>query len=828
MIEESSGMRTIMRSNFGKDYTVQPFQTQHAFIVGINDYQYVSQLKTAVNDAIQLGKILENDHFHRVHPVCLNPTADELRAFLGGMKAMVGENDSALFYFAGHGIALEDDSGMNGYIVPTDAQVNDGNTLIPMTFLQECFEALPCRHFLLILDCCFAGSIRWATTQRNVDNLFLPKRIYKERFERYLMDKAWQVLASASHNQKAFDSLKGFKNERDTEGDEHSPFALALYDALSGKGDIVPADGGDGIITATELYLYLREQVELPTLAVNMRLRQTPAIFTMPKHDKGEFIFFAPHHRLNLPPIPKSNPFKGLQSFNETDKELFYGRDRVIKQLLDRVMGQSLTVVSGASGTGKSSVVKAGLIPQLREKKYTVLPVIRPTQKPLEVLASVELPENKRRTVFVIDQFEELLTQSNDDDRQGFIKVLRGYITEGLTVIVTVRSDFEPQFETDNWADWHKGRFIVPPFTVDELREAIVRPTVQEVLQFDKPQLIDQILQEVVQSPGALPLLSFTLSELYEKYVTSGRNDRLLMEDDYKSLGGVIGSLRKKADKIYSELDNLHQNSMRNVMLRLVSLSGGEYAGKRIFKTDLAFTNVAETKHVETVVAQMQEARLIVADTDNDGRTYIEPAHDALVRAWTKLTEWVKARGEENVLLQNKLAEAVNDYSILKNKELLWHDDPRLEILRGANNTWMNARESQFIAESIAEQTRRIAKRRRELIIAFSILGLFLVGAIYFAIASNNNAKEATKQSDIAKVNESTAKANETKAINNLKLYKSQEMDRFIIDADTYNKSGHTGYAKAAIDSVQLIKDEYFKDSLPLQKRINSLKQTLK
>ena len=132
MIEESIGIRAIRRADFGKDYTVQPFQTQHAFIVGINDYQYVSRLKTAVNDAIQLGKILENDHFHRVHTVCLNPTADELRTFLWSMKAVVGEHDSALFYFAGHGIALEDDRGMNGYIVPTDAQVNDGNTLIPI------------------------------------------------------------------------------------------------------------------------------------------------------------------------------------------------------------------------------------------------------------------------------------------------------------------------------------------------------------------------------------------------------------------------------------------------------------------------------------------------------------------------------------------------------------------------------------------------------------------------------------------------------------------------------------------------------------------------
>jgi hypothetical protein len=801
------------------------FTIQHAFIIGIDAYQHVSPLHTAVNDAQRLAKILANDHKYRVHEVLLNPTGTDLKAFLSAMKASVGENDSVLFYFAGHGIALEDEKGMNGYIVPADARATDGTTLIPMSFLNDCFDALPCRHFLLILDCCFAGSIRWATTQRAVG--FLPKRIYKERFDRYLLDKAWQVLTSSAHDQKAFDYLKGFGNVRDTEGGKHSPFALALFDALSGKADIVPADGGDGIITATELYLYLRQEVEQPTYEANSRMRQTPSIFTLPKHDKGEFIFFSPNHRLNLPSIPKRNPFKGLQSFDEADKELFYGRELVVQKLFEQVTTHALTVVTGASGTGKSSLVKAGLIPLLKEDGYNILPVIRPTQKPLEVWAHLVLPEKKVKSVLIIDQFEELLTQSSDEDRLVFIKILRGAILEGLTVIVTVRSDFEPQFDMSDWAEWKQGRFIVPPFTVEELREVIVRPAIQEVLQFDPPAFIDTILNEVVQSPGALPLLSFTLSELYEMYVVSGRNDRLLTESDYRTLGGVIGSLRKKADKIYKELDTDHQDTMRNVMLRMVSIAGGEYAGKRVFKTDLVFSDTVETKRIKTVVGLMQEARLIVSGTDNEGRAFVEPAHDALVRAWTKLTEWVKARGEENVLLQNKLAEAVNDYNALKNKELLWYDDPRLEILRGGNNAWMNERESLFIDESIAEKERRRKKRQRELITAFSVLGLLLVGAIYFAIASNNNAKEAAKQAEIAKNNENTAKANEEKAVNNLKLYKSQELDRFIIDADTYIKSGHTAYAKSAVDSVQIIKDDYFKDSLLLQKRIDSLRLIL-
>lgn len=772
--EKTNTYREIVRSASQVQDQAFGFDNYHAFIVGINNYQFVPPLNTAVNDAQRLAKILADNHGYTVHEVLINPTGAALQSFLIDMKNKVGEKDAVLIYFAGHGIALEDEKGMNGYIVPADAKANDGSTLIPMQFLNECFAALTCRHFLLILDCCFAGSIRWASTQRNIDALFLPKRIYKERFERYIMDKAWQVLASASHDQKAFDSLKGFRNERDTEGLDHSPFALALFEALSGKADIIPADGGDGIITATELYLYLREEVEIPTLAANVRLRQTPSIFTLPNHDKGEFIFFAPNHRLNLPPIPHRNPFKGLQSFDEVDKELFYGRERVVKALLDKVTTQRLTIVTGASGSGKSSLVKAGLIPLLRENGFNVFPVIRPTQKPLEVLAQVNLPENKEKTVWIIDQFEELLTQSNDEDRLKFIEILRGYIQEGLTVIVTVRADFEPQFEMEEWAEWQSGRFPVRQFSVEEIREVIVRPTIQEVLQFDKPSVIDQIIEEVRQSPNALPLLSFTLSELYEKYVNSGRNDRLLTENDYKSLGGVIGSLRKKADKIYTALEPAQQDAMRNMMLRMVSIVGGEYAGKRVFKTDLVFTDPEETKRIETVIKKMEEARLILSDRDNNGRPYVEPAHDALIRSWSKLSSWVKDFSFENINLLSKLTDATSDYFSSPDEGRLWSQTVNLKLTKEeAFQIILNKNEKDFIQKSQqleedrfqesenkrieAENARNEAlkekkKAQQRTWVAIGFLVLAIIGGISFyfqqKIAKDNLNKFVLEQKD--------------------------------------------------------------------------------
>ena len=140
----------------------------------------------------------------------------------------------------------------------------------------------------------------------------------------------------------------------------------------------------------------------------------------MRKHDKGEFIFLHPKHRLNLPPMPARSPYKGLQSFDESDKSLFYGRDRAIRELQARCDSVRLLVVSGASGTGKSSVVKAGLLPLLREAGHRILPVIRPGLHPLAALerALTEVgAAGTPKAVLLIDQFEELITRCTDERR---------------------------------------------------------------------------------------------------------------------------------------------------------------------------------------------------------------------------------------------------------------------------------------------------------------------------------------------------------------------------------------------------------------------------
>jgi WD40 repeat protein len=478
------------------------------------------------------------------------------------------------------------------------------------------------------------------------------------------------------------------------------------------------------------------------------------------KHDKGEFIFLHPRHRLNLPPIPKRNPYKGLQSFNEEDRELFYGRGRVIAELRAQCEANRLLVVSGVSGIGKSSVVKAGVLPVLREEGYRILPVLRPGINPVFALELVfkesglfspraslrKLVLNDLikklatgKTVLLIDQYEELLTQcSNEGERQLFVTILRklleGTPPECFKIIVTVRADFETQFDQGELqAYWQAGRYTIPWFTVEELKEVIVMPSLQEVLIIDPPELVDDLINEVIQQPGALPLLSYTLSELYEVYIQSGRQDRALKKEGYDRLGGVMGALRTKADQLYHALDAAKQSTMRKIMLRMVS-SEGELAGRRVMMDELVYADPAENQRVEAVIQKLVEARLVVK-----GKDYVEPAHDALVRAWKTLLEWIHAVGKDKIARQQRLKEQVEDYEQGKqDKNMLWDKDPRLELMKleldNPEASWLNQKESSFIKKSLAERESKRKFKRRLIGGSISVLVMLLALIIVFVL----------------------------------------------------------------------------------------------
>ncbi len=850
------------------------FENSWAFIIGINAYtnSLLSKLATAVNDAQRLHDILQDEHHYKTDLLLdEHATLAELShrldsAHPDSWAKKVGENDRVLFYFAGHGIALDSEDGPAGYLVPQDADPEDVGTFLEMTKLHDALLALPCRHLLIILDCCFAGAMRWSTT-RAVH--IPPKEIHKERYNHFIKSPARQLITSAASDQEALDVLqrRPFDNRRDRSGQKHSPFAVALYEALEGKADVFPDGEGDGLLTAHEMYQYVRDFVEFS--ADQQYHTQTPDLWPLKDHRNGEFVFRIPGRDLSLPDAPplnfENNPYRGLNAFEAKHHKLFFGRQRTVRSLLQRIEQNPLTVVLGASGTGKSSVVKAGVLPALSGNapldplkdqndplgsitvdptNWQVLSPIRPTDEPLLQLYyhldnHLSLPSapghdqvlvttmqqsiadwvqnnTHKKLVLVIDQFEELVTLCRNSNRRNlFLNFLATVVEKhpnNLRLVITLRSDFEPQF-TDIaltlW--WDTGRYIVPPLSQAELKEVIEGPASVRVLYFDPPSLVDTLVEEVSQTPGALPLLSFALSEMYINYVTRKSNDRALTLVDYEALGGdeqrgggVIGALRNRATKEYDRLDEACQATMQRIMLRMVSTRGGELARRRVPLSELEYTDPAENDRKDMVIERLTEARLLVHQrleektSEAIKETYIEPAHDALVRAWDRLLHW-RREAEDQLVLQQQITAAAEDWDQETNDKhkqaLLWHGNARLPqaqqiLLRKNGNAdissptrqlweksrtlfsnkvtipidqhWLNRLESDFITQSIL--TRRKNQRRtiRISVTAYVVLIILMMLALYQCGQAEIEAERAANQSRYARIGELSAQSQST------------------------------------------------------------------
>ncbi len=780
--------------------TAPSFTHSIAVVIGINTYgRGVPPLRTAVNDARRLGEILARQHgYDVIHLLDEDATGARLVSLLKhDLPARVGPDDRLVFYYAGHGVAVDGQDGPNGYLLPADASRADESTFLSMPLVSDALAALPCRHALVILDSCFSGAFRWGSTRSAG---VLPEVIHQERYARFVRDAAWQVITSAAQDQEALDRLaSGTLGGRDDQG-EHSPFALALFEALEGQGDVVPRNGGDGLITATELYLYIDDRLQVATIEAGKR--QTPRLWPMARHDKGEFVFTVPGRELSLPPAPPlgfdANPWRGLAAYDRADAPLFFGRDAPAAALHEAVEHSAFVAVLGSSGSGKSSLVKAGVLPGFEtDTRWQVLPVVRPGTTPLDALAQAvstlhpggpaiapELVESAvdawcqenigRRLLLVVDQCEELVTMTRAaSDRDAVLTLLARLIEAHplqFTLMITLRTDFEPQFDRSSLGPgWKDARFVVPPMSRADLKAVIEQPASARVLYFDPPALVDTLLDDVVNTPGGLPLLSFALSEMYVRYVTRQSSDRALTKDDYETIGGVVGALRSRADQEYDALDEAHRASMRHLMLRMVAGGAGSLAKRRVSDRELAFADPAETARVREVLRRLTAARLVVEGSASDGEGYAEPAHDALVRAWGRLIGWIHEANADAIPLgmRQKLSSAALEWSRTADRAaqrgLLWSDSARSALLAPivrTGATWLNAHERAFAERSV--RGRRNARRAR---VATTIaMAVLAVASVMFGLQARQRAAEAREQQQAANAAAERAREEEARA----------------------------------------------------------------
>jgi WD40 repeat protein/serine/threonine protein kinase len=531
---------------------------------------------------------------------------------------------------------------------------------------------------------------------------------------------------------------------------------------------------------------------------------------------KGE----AFHDTIIVKKGPLKNPYKGLRPFEETDADNFFGREALISQLLGRMseqgeMARFLAVV-GPSGSGKSSVVKAGLVPALRNgalpgsEKWFMAHMI-PDAQPLEELetallsVAMDVPENlssilqedergivralehvlpdddETELVLVIDQFEEIFTQVESEAvRQKFLRSLYVAVTEPqgrLRLIITLRADFydRPLLYSGFGELVRERTEVVLPMTSQELERAIAGPAEQVGLTLDK-QLVSAIIMDVSEQPGALPLLQYALTELFNR-----RKDQTITLSIYRATGGVSGALARRADEIYQGLNREEKMAARQLFLRLVSPGeGSDDTRRRVYWTEI---NALKEKHpvVEQVLATFGDYRLLTFDIDPIHRTpTVEVAHEALIRQWKLLKTWLEENREDLRLyrrlsmMATEWANAGNDTSfLLRGSRLQTYE----EWVRETDLT-LTQQETEFIQSSVAERATRIAaeaeQQAREALLekrshrVLQILAVvFLVaamGGVLLSLIAFNQRQEAQDAREIAEVNAEEARLSAAEA----------------------------------------------------------------
>ncbi|NRB47919.1 MAG: caspase family protein [Saprospiraceae bacterium] len=711
---------------------------KYAFLIGISAYRQVATLATPGKDIRALGSLLEKEFQYKVD-YSINANLNELQNYFSTHIPTTLKNQprdtQVLIYFAGHGVGENSEEGVKGFLIPVDGIAGDRQTWYPMHELLGAIDSLPNKHLLLVLDCCFGGAIRWASKFRAIGTI--DRKLSKQHYNYFQKKASWQVLTSTAPDQFALDFV-GRSGKSNL-----SPFAQCLITGLQGEADTHP----DKVITSSELFAFLQQR--LPVITGELGNAQNVGLYPLDRHENGEFLFcmdgFNP---IDLAPIAFVNPYKGLNTFGRDDQDLFFGRKKAAAELHDRIISQPLTVVIGASGTGKSSLLQAGIVPGFPG----IVKTIQPGRKPLSELKRVEDFD-----LLIIDQLEQLVTQSEEKEIPGFWASLISFWASGKKLAFTVRIDFEEQLEIPEelQADWESGHYLVPPFSAEELREIISIPALRVGRFFEPVSLVDDIIDEVIHYPGSLPLLSFTMQQLFDKC----KDDpyRSISLEDYKQLKGVTGALQSSADEAYHRLSGEEKKTMRNLMLRMVSISGGETAGKRVLKSELNFGEAVENNRIDRVLALLEEKRLVQSGTDSEARSYYEPSHDALVRTWRRVQEWIKEFTAEYILLHSRLGNAVTDYERgQKDKKYLWHNNANLPLLM-ASPMAFNHRESSFIEKS------KKLKRSNSLRL-WSVVFAVIAGLSALTIYANDQRIEAQNK--------------EKDAMNNLLQYQKAERDR--------------------------------------------------
>ncbi len=542
------------------------------------------------------------------------------------------------------------------------------------------------------------------------------------------------------------------------------------------------------------------------------------------------------------------NPYKGLRSFEPADKREFYGREAAIERLLDRLTASSpnsnkenggkgrFLAIVGPSGSGKSSLVKAGLISALwsgripGSEKWFVVSMV-PGARPLDNLetsltriaanqasnlrthldrdafglwrvANLVLPNDDSELILVIDQFEQIFTQVEDEKtRIHFLDLLEGAVSEPhsrVRVVITLRADFyDRPLQYPNFGRLvQKNVETLLPLSAEELERAIVNPAKQVGVSLE-PGLAATIIEDVNYRPGNLPLLQYALTELFDQRVNHTLTSRV-----FSDIGGAGGALARRAEQLYQEQDFQGQEMIRQMFLRLMTVSEAQGIGlveatvktgtsRRVLHAELLSATI-DPDRLDDIIDTYVDYRLLTLDHDPASRRpTVELAHEAIIHAWDRLQawleesasdlnmhrqlirsadEWITSNMDESFLLRGARLNSFESWS--RDTQLIFTSDEQ-DYLAAS----LTAREEREAVERQRQEEKSRLERRsnRRLKALVGIMALALVIAVGLTIAAISFSRRAEEQQIIAEEQQLIAEEQQLIAEEQQRIAESQQ-----------------------------------------------------
>lgn len=639
---------------------------RQALVIGINEYPFDPEERnlTAAQDAEKIAQLLETSGGFEVHRLpckegvrevdsekSLDSTElkDAITELFQPKSGIIPE--TALLFFAGHGWRSEKDGQPEGFLVTSDAlfEPDSEDGLFSLKSLHQILENSPVRQQIVWLDCCHSGEL-FNFIEQNLAE-FEQQRDFDRCF-----------IAACREFQVAYGGV----------------LTPALLQALD------PTNKDDGKVTNHRLKPRLEAALNNAPQHSVVRNTGSQIILTYKGGVRGKIC-----------------PYKGLEyfDFNPTkhqeaqDHKYFYGRTELTEELLNKVRSSNFLGVIGQSGSGKSSVVRAGLLYQLYlgnqsplknkipgSNGWTFYPPFTPGTDPLENLQqvlgiSVKTADDlvdfikripSERVVLVIDQFEEVFAPPNKEKRQKFFEYLMGAVENSenkLCLVLVMRDDFQHKCAEQEYAGLankiDNNLVRVQRMNRPELQEVILKPAELVELEIDGD-LVNEMIADVSDSPGNLALLQYTLTQLWEN-----SSFNLLTISDYSRLGGVKEALGNYADKVYDSLSSEEQKTARRIFLELTRLSEDEKTPntrQQVWLKDLVNSQQSE-ELVNKVVQCLADAKLVVTslqELEEKKVAVVNVVHDTLIRNWGMLDDWLK-ENKEYLLIKQKIDDAAKE-----------------------------------------------------------------------------------------------------------------------------------------------------------------------